>query len=502
MKHYWPTDEGKFISLAKTHNVVSVSAKILADLETPVSVYAKIVGDAEGFLLESVEQGQRWSRYSFVGKSSLGRVTHDDSGIQKEGILQQFGEAGMGIFELLELVTSRLKVAAPDDHPPLTSGLIGYLGYDTVRELEDLASVKADARGLPIAQMSLIGDVCAFDHFEQSITLVSNVFVKATDSDEELANNYAKARRRLNEMAAAIAEPRTIKTFEFPRSPTELPKIVRNQTSEEYVAKVEVAKELIAQGDIFQVVLSQRFDFHLACSSFTLYRALRASNPSPYMYFIRTPEMDIVGSSPEALVKLEKDRVVTRPIAGTRPRGSTEEEDKRLIAELIENPKELAEHVMLVDLARNDVGRISKFATETVDELMTVEKYSSVIHITSQVSAQLRDGLGPFDVLKATIPAGTVSGSPKVRAMQIIDELEPTRRGPYAGVVGYIDLAGNLDVAIAIRTLFVDRHGNAYMQAGAGIVADSDPWAEDAECLNKAKSILAIVALLDESGEA
>ncbi len=497
MKRYWPKDEGEFVALAKKHNVVSVSAKMLADLETPVSVYAKLVGEAEGFLLESVEQGQRWSRYSFVGKSSLGRVTQDDTGINKEGILGDFGDAGMGLFELLEFVTASLRVAAPANHPPLTSGLIGYLGYETVRELEDLAELKEDARDLPIAQMSLIGDVCAFDHFEQSITLVSNVFVRDTDTDSDLAEKYANARKKLVAMANAIAEPRSLETFEFPQKTQRLPEMVRNQTSEEFVAKVEVAKELIAQGDIFQVVLSQRFDFRLSRPSFTLYRALRASNPSPYMYFIRTPEMDVVGSSPEALVKLEGGRVVTRPIAGTRPRGMTEEEDRRLIAELTENPKELAEHVMLVDLARNDVGRISKFATETVDELMIVEKYSSVIHLTSQVSAQLREGLGPFDVLKATIPAGTVSGSPKVRAMQIIDELEPTRRGPYAGVVGYIDLAGNLDVAIAIRTLFVDRRGNGYMQAGAGIVADSDPWAEDAECLNKAKSILAIVALLE-----
>jgi anthranilate synthase component 1 len=259
-----------------------------------------------------------------------------------------------------------------------------------------------------------------------------------------------------------------------------------------YQAAVEVAKEHILAGDIFQVVLAQRFEFELDADPFDVYRVLRQVNPSPYMYFLRHPDVTIVGSSPEPMVQLLDDRVISRPIAGTRKRGTTEEHDKRLAAELLEHPKERAEHVMLVDLARNDVGRVVQFGTVTVDELMSLERYSHVMHLTSQVSGDLVAGKGPVDVLRATLPAGTVSGAPKVRAMEIIDELEPTKRGPYAGVVGYLDFSGNLDTAIAIRTMVV-ANGRASVQAGAGIVADSDPADEDLECHNKAAALLAAV---------
>jgi len=256
---------------------------------------------------------------------------------------------------------------------------------------------------------------------------------------------------------------------------------------------VEVAKDHIVEGDIFQVVLSQRFDLDLGASDIDLYRALRQVNPSPYMYLLRQPELSVVGSSPEPMVQLLDGRVISRPIAGTRRRGRTEEHDRRMAAELVEHPKEVAEHIMLVDLARNDVGRVVDFGTEHVDELMTLERYSHVMHLTSQVSGRLRSGLGPIDVLRATLPAGTVSGAPKVRAMEIIDRLEPTKRGPYAGVVGYVDFSGNLDTAIAIRTMIVMPDGRAMIQAGAGIVADSDPADEDLECQNKAAALLAAV---------
>ncbi len=269
---------------------------------------------------------------------------------------------------------------------------------------------------------------------------------------------------------------------------------MRRRTSEELYAKsVEVAKEYILAGDIFQVVLSQRFEVDLGADPFDLYRSLRQVNPSPYMYFLRHPELCVVGSSPEPMVQLVGGRVVSRPIAGTRRRGRNDEHDRRLAAELTEHPKERAEHVMLVDLARNDVGRVVDYGSEVVDELMTLERYSHVMHLTSQVSGRLRDGLGPIDVLRATLPAGTVSGAPKVRAMQIIDELEPAKRGPYAGVIGYFDFSGNLDTAIAIRTMLVDPDGTATVQAGAGIVADSDPADEDLECRNKAAALLAAV---------
>jgi anthranilate synthase component 1 len=298
---------------------------------------------------------------------------------------------------------------------------------------------------------------------------------------------------RLDALAAEGARPLAEPLRVPPERDDELPEVRRRTSEALYSKAVEVAKEHILAGDIFQVVLSQRFELDLDADPFDLYRSLRQVNPSPYMYFLRHPELCVVGSSPEPMVQLLGGRVVSRPIAGTRRRGRNDEHDRRLAAELVEHPKERAEHVMLVDLARNDVGRVVDFGTETVDELMTLERYSHVMHLTSQVSGRLRDGLGPIDVLRATLPAGTVSGAPKVRAMEIIDELEPAKRGPYAGVIGYFDFSGNLDTAIAIRTMLVAPDGTATVQAGAGIVADSDPADEDLECRNKAAALLAAV---------
>jgi len=322
-------------------------------------------------------------------------------------------------------------------------------------------------------------------------------------SPDELANAYRAAGDRVAVLAADCGGPGG-----SPPAPTPLPApstsgplsladlaemTERTVTGEDYRRAVEVAKEHIVAGDVFQVVLSQRFDLDLEVSPFEVYRALRLLNPSPYLYFLRFPEVTVVGSSPEPMVRLRDRVVVSRPIAGSRRRGSTDAEDQLLAAELAEDPKELAEHVMLVDLARNDVGRVVDFGTEKVDELMTVERYSHIMHLTSQVSGRLREGLGPIDVLRATLPAGTLSGAPKVRAMEIIDELEPTKRGIYGGVVGYLDFSGNIDTAIAIRTLVASPDGRASVQAGAGIVADSDPAAEDAECWHKAAALLAAV---------
>ncbi|MEY2467582.1 MAG: anthranilate synthase component, partial [Actinomycetota bacterium] len=295
--------------------------------------------------------------------------------------------------------------------------------------------------------------------------------------------------KMLADGARAIDEP----VFDPPNDVESLPEVTRTVSKERYADMVAVAREHILAGDIFQVVLSQRFDLDLDAEPFDMYRSLRQVNPSPYMYFIRHAEVTVVGSSPEPMVQLLDGRVISRPIAGTRRRGRTEADERRMAAELAEDPKERAEHVMLVDLARNDVGRVGVFGTEKVDEFFTLERYSHVMHLTSQVSADLREGLGPIDVLRATFPAGTVSGAPKVRAMQIIDELELTRRGPYAGVVGYIDFTGQLDTAIAIRTMFIAPDGRASVQAGAGIVVDSDPASEDLECANKAAALLAAV---------
>jgi anthranilate synthase component 1 len=308
----------------------------------------------------------------------------------------------------------------------------------------------------------------------------------------ELDAAYAAAVSRIDDAVAALARPLPYAPVAPPDASEDLPPVRSTIGGELYEQAVEVAKEYIRAGDIFQVVLSQRYDLDLDADPYDVYRVLRQVNPSPYMYFLRHPEITIVGSSPEPMVQVIGSTVISRPIAGTRRRGRTDEDDRRMAAELKEHPKEIAEHIMLVDLARNDVGRVVRFGSEKVDELLTLERYSHVMHLTSQVSGQLRDGLGLIDVLRATLPAGTVSGAPKVRAMEIIDELEPVKRGPYAGVVGYLDFSGNLDTAIAIRTMFIGPTGAA-VQAGAGIVADSDPAQEDLECRNKAAALLAAV---------
>jgi anthranilate synthase component 1 len=399
-----------------------------------------------------------------------------------------------GILTALEDVLSLYRSPALDDLPPLHGGLVGYLGYDVVREVERLPDVPDDDRGYPDAVVSIVGELAAFDHFRQRVTLISNAYVFGDKTDDELDQIYDDAVSRLDALARDGAMPTDEPLVEPPRSDDPLPDATSSMGSDAYCRAVEVAKEHIFAGDIFQVVLAQRFDFDLEADPFDFYRVLRQVNPSPYMYFLRTPWVSLAGSSPEPMVKLIDGTVISRPIAGTRRRGRTDEEDRRLGAELREHPKEIAEHVMLVDLARNDVGRVVTFGTEKVEEMMVLERYSHVMHLTSQVSGRLAPGRTPIDVLRATLPAGTVSGAPKVRAMEIIDELEPVKRGPYAGVVGYLDFSGNIDTAIAIRTLVVDPSGRASVQAGAGVVADSVPEHEDLECRNKARALLAAVA--------
>ena len=368
------------------------------------------------------------------------------------------------------------------------------MGYDTVREIERLPNVPKDDLGLPDAVCSLAGQVAAFDHFRQRCFLIENVYPEPGCDDATLRKYYDTAAAKLADAVTELGRP-------LPYTPSlppadelnELPEVRTNLTAAEWTAAVEVAKEHILDGDIFQVVLAQRFDLVEPVDPLAVYRVLRLVNPSPYMYFLRHPEATIVGSSPEPMVQVIDGRVISRPIAGTRRRGRTPEDDQRLAAELIEHPKERAEHVMLVDLARNDVGRVVTYGTEKVEELMTLERYSHVMHLTSQVAGDLAPGRGPVDVLRATFPAGTVSGAPKVRAMEIIDDLEPTKRGPYAGVVGYVDFSGNVDSAIAIRTM-VWRDGRATLQAGAGIVADSVADEEALECRNKARALLTAAA--------
>ena len=486
------TSRDEFRALARDHTVVPVWTEVLGDLTTPVAAFLRVVGDDPGFLLESVEH-ERWSRWSFVGRDPLATLVAQGRDLAVEGHLPDGIPLDQGVLGAVEAILGAYRSPHLPDLPPLHGGLVGYFGYDVVREVERLPHVPPDDLGNPDAVLSVIGDLAAYDHWRQRVTLVANAFVAEGAPDEVVDAAYDDACRRLDALAErgarSLDEPLVL-----PPDPADpLPEVRSSMGSDGYCAAIEVAREHILAGDIFQVVLAQRFAFDLGAEPFDVYRVLRQVNPSPYMYFVRTPGVSLVGSSPEPMVQLLDGRVISRPIAGTRYRGRTDEEDRRLAAELIEHPKERAEHVMLVDLARNDVGRVVRFGTETVDELMTLERYSHVMHLTSQVSGELRSGLGPVDVLRATLPAGTVSGAPKVRAMQIIDDLEPVKRGPYAGVVGYLDFSGNLDTAIAIRTMVCQADGRASVTAGAGIVVDSVPEHEDLECHNKAKALLAAV---------
>jgi anthranilate synthase component 1 len=481
-----------FRALAARHRVVPVWRELLADLATPVSEFMRLVGPEPGFLLESVER-ERWSRFSFVGRAPLATLLLRDGKLDVDGHLPPEVPRDRGALAALEALVACYRAPDLPDLPPLHSGVVGYLGYDVVREVERLPAVPTDDLGHPEAVLTVIGQIAAFDHWRQRVTIIDNALLPQDPTVDVIDAAYDAAIARLDQFEAdgarALAEP----VLAPPSNLDALPDVKRTLTERQWADMVAVAKEYILAGDIFQVVLSQRFDFHLDADPFDVYRALRQVNPSPYMYFVRHPEITVVGSSPEPMVQLLEGRVISRPIAGTRRRGRSAADDKRMAGELSEDPKEVAEHIMLVDLARNDVGRVVTFGTETVDELMTLEYYSHVMHLTSQVSGDLVPGKGPIDVLRATLPAGTVSGAPKVRAMEIIDELEPTKRGGYAGVVGYVDFSGSLDTAIAIRTMFITPDGRASVQAGAGIVADSDPELEDLECRNKAAALLAAV---------
>ena len=486
-------DPERFLELAAEHTVVPVWTEVLADLETPVSAFLKLVGDDHGFVFESVEHGERWSRFSFIGRDPVATL------VLREGVVTVTGDPGIeldtdhGMLAALEQLLAAHSSPEIEDLPPLFGGLAGFLGYDVVREIEHLPDAPPDDHGMPDAVMSLIGSLAVFDHWRQRILLIESVMTGGLDRDGLLAARD-RAVGAVTAAAERLAEPLAEPPAEPPDPTEDNPEVTSPTASGEYRRAVEVAKEHILAGDIFQVVLSQRFDLELGAEPFDVYRVLRQVNPSPYMYFLRTEGVTLVGSSPEPMVQLRGRTVISRPIAGTRRRGVDDEHDRRLAAELIEHPKERAEHVMLVDLARNDVGRVAEFGTVRPDEFMTLERYSHVMHLTSQVSGTLRDGLGPIDVLRATLPAGTVSGAPKVRAMEIIDALEPVKRGPYAGVVGYLDWSGNLDTAICIRTMFVRADGvTASLQAGAGVVADSVPEDEDLECHNKAAALLAAI---------
>ncbi|WP_420437211.1 anthranilate synthase component I [Candidatus Poriferisocius sp.] len=485
-------DRREFHRLAAEWTVVPVWRELVADLTTPVAAFVRTVGREPGFLLESVDHGERWSRFSFIGRRPLGTLVARGRQVAASGQFPEGTPFDQGILAAVEHILSRWRSPAIDELPPLHGGLMGYLGYDVVREVEHLPNVPDDDQGLPDAVLSVIGELSVFDHWRQRVTLIENVIIPPGASSAEIDDAYDRAVAALDQLAADGAHPVAEPLLEPPEEEEELPEVVSSMGSQSFCDAVEAAKEHILAGEIFQVVLAQRYDFDLQAEPFDVYRSLRQVNPSPYMYFVRLPELSLVGCSPEPMVQLLDGRVISRPIAGTRRRGRTDAEERRMAAELSEHPKEIAEHIMLLDLARNDVGRVVTFGTETVDEMMTLERYSHVMHLTSQVSGDLAPGRTPVDVLRATLPAGTVSGAPKVRAMEIIDDLEPVKRGPYAGVVGYLDFSGNIDTAIAIRTMVIQGE-RASVQAGAGIVADSIPEQEALECRNKARALLLAV---------
>jgi anthranilate synthase component I len=482
-----------FRRLAADRPVVPVSRRLLADGETPVGVYEKLAAHRPGtFLLESAEHGRVWSRYSFVGVRSVATLTERDGEAVWEGDPPDGLPDGGDPLQALGRVAEALRSPRSPGLPPLTGGLVGYLAYDAVRRLERLPDTAVDDLAVPEMAFLLTTDLAVLDHLEQTVHLVANVVcLDEAPSAEGLDAAYADALDRLDRMAADLAAPAPsgVARCDVAAEPT----YVRCTSAEEYERGVARVKEQIVEGEAFQVVLSQRFEARTASSALDVYRVLRVTNPSPYMYLLRLDGLDVVGSSPESLVKVEEGRAMLHPIAGTRPRGATPEQDAQLATELLADPKERAEHLMLVDLGRNDLGRVCGPGSVEVVEFMTVERFSHVMHLVSTVVGDVGEGRTAFDALASCFPAGTLSGAPKPRALEIIESLEPTRRGLYGGAVGYLDFGGDLDTAIAIRTAVL-RDGIAYVQAGAGVVADSDPAAEDRECQAKAAAVLRAVA--------
>ncbi|GIG62774.1 anthranilate synthase component I [Longispora fulva] len=482
-------DEATFHALAAGRRVVPVTRRLLADAETPVGMYRKLAGGPGTFLLESAEAGGVWSRYSFIGVRSCATLT------ERDGRGVWLGDPPAGVptggdpLEMLRATAELLASPRVEGLPSLTGGLVGYLAYDIVRRIEKLPVIAEDDLHLPELGMLLATDLAVLDHLDGSVLLISNAILPETGASG--GHFYADAVRRLDEMATALAQPTPPMVATMTRMPAE--HVVGRTPEGGYGKAVEVAKEAIRAGECFQIVPSQRFETDTDADPLDIYRVLRATNPSPYMYLLRFDDVDIVGSSPEAHVKVTGRRALLHPIAGTRPRGATPEEDAALAHELLADPKERAEHVMLVDLGRNDLGRVCVPGSVHVPEFFQVERYSHVMHIVSTVVGELEPDRTALDALTATFPAGTLSGAPKVRAMEIIEELEPTRRGLYGGTVGYVDFAGDLDMAIAIRTALI-RDGRAYVQAGAGVVADSDPATEDLETRNKAAAVLSAIA--------
>ncbi|UCH52560.1 MAG: anthranilate synthase component I [Pseudomonadota bacterium] len=474
---------------AQGFNRIPLMREVLADLDTPLSVYFKLARGPYSYLFESVQGGEKWGRYSIIGlpARTVLRIAGDALTVEKDGKLVE-RETVDDPLEAVRRFKARYRVPPVTGLPRFTGGLVGYFGFETVRYIEPRlgAMQKPDVIGAPDIMLMVSDEVVVFDNLKGRLYVVIH-------ANPEIADAYDKANRRLDELVAHLGDPLAHGATPPPRAVDETD-FVSDFTQGEFEKAVERSLEYIRAGDIMQVVLSQRLAIPFSAAPLDLYRALRTLNPSPYMYFVDLKDFHIVGSSPEILVRLEEGEVTVRPIAGTRPRGQDEAQDRALEEELLADPKERAEHIMLVDLGRNDVGRVAKVGSVRVTDQMMIERYSHVMHIVSNVVGELKPDMDAIDVLRATFPAGTVSGAPKVRAMEIIEELEPTRRGVYSGAVGYLGWSGSMDTAIAIRTAVI-KDSTLYIQAGAGIVADSVPRNEWNETMNKARAIFRAVAM-------
>ena len=484
---------------AKSYQVIPIVESVFSGTETPLSIFEKLASSKPGsFLLESAEQGV-WSRYSFIGVENFGFLVSGSSSSLKW--ISPTGDALKGIggvtldrlsgFEALELLQSNWRAAPVEQLPPLVSGMVGLMGWDSIHQIENLGSPKTKEFPMPDLAMAVIQDMVVLDHLDSSLKLVSNIYL---DEGQDLEDQYRDARARIEQMKFGLLG--ASQPFLAEVDLTAEPAFERRTSDSDFVEIINTAKQHVVAGDVFQVVVSQRFDMENRASALDVYRMLRALNPSPYMYLLNFFDEEgsfaVVGSSPEALVRVNSGKAVLHPIAGSRPRGANTESDAALAEELAADEKEKAEHLMLVDLARNDLLKVCEPSSVSVTEFMTIERYSHIMHLVSTVEGSIRKGQSAVEVVKATFPAGTLSGAPKPRALEIIEHLEPVNRGLFGGVVGYFDFAGNADLAIAIRTAVL-RDGRAFVQAGAGIVLDSDPESENQETLSKASAPLRAV---------
>jgi anthranilate synthase component 1 len=490
MSSVYPS-RSEFKELTKKGNLIPVYREIVADMDTPVSAFKKLEDSECAYLLESVEGGEKWARYSFIGLHplvSFKSKRHDVEILYANGKKESFSDSAP-LDRLKEIMKNYLPVE-DSALPPFSGGAVGYVSYDEVRNFEPVGGGNNDDLNLPDTYFVITESLVVFDHLRHRMKLVVNVHLQEGEDIDAL---YDDALQKINQLHQKLMRSITVadRTVSVGRC-----EIKSNLTQDQFMDAVERCKEYIAAGDVFQVVISQRFNVTVTCEPFEIYRALRSVNPSPYMFYLKFKDMRLVGASPEILVRLNGDVVQVRPIAGTRKRGATPEEDIALENELLADPKERAEHIMLVDLGRNDCGRVCEYGTVNVDDLMTIERYSHVMHIVSNVSGKLKTGTDAFDVFRAAFPAGTVSGAPKIRAMQIIDEVEQLNRGTYAGSVGYFGFNGNLDSCITIRTILI-KGEQAYVQAGAGIVADSDPLSEYRETINKASAMIRAIEIAE-----